>query len=34
MEPNFYNYEYLIVDELSYRLREPAREVVVLRDPR
>jgi signal peptidase I len=35
MEPNFYNYEYLIVDELSYRFREPVRgEVVVLRDPR
>lgn len=34
MEPNFHDYEYLVVDELSYRLREPARgEVVVLKDP-
>lgn len=34
MEPNFYNYEYLIIDELSYRLHEPERgDVVVLRNP-
>lgn len=34
MEPNFYNYEYLIIDELSYRFREPRRgDVVVLRNP-
>lgn len=34
MEPNFHDYQYLVIDELSYRLREPARgEVVVLRDP-
>ncbi len=34
MEPNFYEHEYLIVDELSYRLREPERgEVVVLVPP-
>lgn len=34
MEPNFHDYEYLVVDELSYRLREPERgEVVVLKDP-
>lgn len=32
MEPNFYNRDYLIIDELSYRFREPIRgEVVVLR---
>lgn len=34
MEPNFHDYEYLVVDELSYRLRDPQRgEVVVLKDP-
>lgn len=34
MEPNFYNNEYLIIDELSYRLRNPERgEVVVFRYP-
>lgn len=34
MEPNFYDGEYLIIDELSYRLREPKRgEVVILRYP-
>lgn len=34
MEPNFSNGDYLLVDELSYRLREPARgEVVVFRYP-
>ena len=34
MEPNFHDYEYLIIDELSYRWRVPERgEVVVLRDP-
>jgi signal peptidase I len=34
MEPNFYDHEYLIVDELSYRLRAPARgEVIVFRAP-
>jgi len=32
MEPNFYDKEYLIIDELSYRLREPDRgEVIVFR---
>lgn len=31
MEPNFYDSEYLLVDELSYRFREPKRgEVVVI----
>ncbi|MBI2552000.1 signal peptidase I [Candidatus Uhrbacteria bacterium] len=34
MEPNFYDHEYLIIDELSYRLREPRRgEIVVFRYP-
>ncbi len=34
MEPNFYDNEYLIIDELSYRFREPVRgEVVVFRPP-
>ena len=34
MEPNFYEHEYLIIDELSYRLRNPARgEIVVFRYP-
>lgn len=34
MEPNFYEQEYLIVDELSYRFREPERgEVVVFKSP-
>ena len=35
MEPNFENGDYLIVDELSYWLREPQRgEVVVFKYPR
>ncbi len=35
MEPNFYDSEYLIIDELSYRLRSPDRgEIVVFRYPR
>lgn len=35
MEPNFYDYEYLIIDEISYRFDEPNRgQVIVLRDPR
>ena len=34
MEPNFYEADYLIVDELSYRFREPERgEVVVFKYP-
>lgn len=34
MEPNFHDGDYLIIDELSYRLREPSRgEVVVFRYP-
>jgi len=35
MEPNFYNGNYLLVDELSYRFREPERgEVVVFKYPK
>ena len=35
MEPNFYDREYLIIDELTYRFRTPDRgEVVVFRYPR
>jgi signal peptidase I len=35
MEPNFSNGDYLIVDELSYRLRDPQRgEVIVFRYPK
>lgn len=34
MEPNFYDHEYLIIDELSYRFRQPARgDIVVFRYP-
>jgi signal peptidase I len=34
MEPNFHDGEYLVVDQLSYRFREPRRgEVVVFRYP-
>jgi len=34
MEPNFYEKEYLIIDELSYRLRVPERgEVIVFKYP-
>ncbi len=35
MEPNFSNGDYLIVDELSYRFRQPKRgEVIVFRYPK
>ncbi len=35
MEPNFHNHEYLIVDQISYRFRQPERgEVIVFRYPR
>ncbi|TAL51386.1 signal peptidase I [Patescibacteria group bacterium] len=35
MEPNFYDHEYLIIDELTYRFRDPYRgEIVVFRYPR
>ncbi len=34
MEPTFYEHEYLIIDEITYRLREPERgEIVVFRAP-
>ena len=34
MEPSFYQNDYLIVDEISYRFREPTRgEVVVFKFP-
>ncbi len=34
MDPNFHNADYLIIDELSYRLREPERqEVIVFKYP-
>ncbi len=35
MEPNFYDHEYLIIDELTYRFREPYRgEILVFKYPR
>lgn len=34
MEPNFHNGDYLIIDELSYRFREPQRgEIIVFKSP-
>ncbi len=34
MEPSFYDHEYLIIDEISYRFREPQRgDIVVFRYP-
>lgn len=34
MEPNFYDNEYLIIDEISYRVREPRRgDIVVFKYP-
>lgn len=34
MEPNFFDHEYLIIDELSYRFREPERgDIVVFHYP-
>lgn len=34
MEPNFYDHEYLIIDEISYRFHEPTRgDIVVFRYP-
>lgn len=32
MEPNYYQGDYLIVDELSYRFREPKRQEVIVFD--
>lgn len=35
MEPNFYDHEYLIIDEISYRLNSPLRgDIVVFKYPR
>jgi len=35
MEPNFFDHEYLIIDEISYRFGEPSRgEIVVFKYPR
>lgn len=35
MEPNFYDHEYLVIDELSYRLHDPRRgEIVVFHYPK
>ncbi len=35
MEPEFYDHEYLIIDEIGYRLHEPERgEIIVFRYPR
>jgi len=34
MEPNFHNFDYLIIDKFTYQFREPQRgEVVVFRPP-
>ena len=35
MEPNFFDHEYLIIDEISYRFHEPKRgDIIVFRYPR
>jgi len=35
MEPNFHDHEYLIIDEISYRLKTPERgQVIVFRYPK
>ena len=35
MEPNFYDHEYLIIDEISYRFHNPARgDIIVFRYPK
>lgn len=35
MEPNFFDHEYLIIDEISYRFKEPQRgEVIVFHYPK
>ena len=35
MEPNFFDHEYLIIDEITYRFNEPKRgDIVVFRYPR
>lgn len=34
MEPNFYDHEYLLIDEISYRFNEPERgEIIVFHHP-
>ena len=34
MEPTFYSHEYVLVDEITYKLREPQRgEIIVFRNP-
>lgn len=34
MEPNYHDYEYLIIDELTYRFHQPQRgDVIVMRNP-
>lgn len=35
MEPNFYDHEYLIIDEITYRFKDPKRgDIIVFRYPR
>jgi len=35
MEPNFYDHEYLIIDEISYRFNDPKRgDIIVFRYPK
>ena len=35
MEPNFYDHEYLIIDEISYRFKDPQRgEIIVFKYPK
>lgn len=35
MEPNFYDHEYLIIDEIGYRFKDPRRgDIIVFRYPR
>ena len=35
MEPNFFDHEYLIIDEISYRFKDPVRgDIVVFKYPR
>ncbi len=35
MEPNFFDHEYLVIDEISYRFKEPQRgEIIVFRYPK
>ncbi len=35
MEPNFYNHEYLIINEISYRFHQPERgDVIIFKPPR